>query len=110
MTQDLSSRLRQRITIEEPTLTPGDGGSFSVAWDMLAECWAEVMPISGAGEVVESEQLQTAERFRITLRYRADVTTSMRVVYGARILHIRSVTNDGEGCETLILITETIRS
>lgn len=110
MTQDLTSRLRQRITIEEPTLTPGDGGSFSVTWDTLTECWAEVMPISGTGELVESEQLQMAERFRITLRYRTDIVSTMRVLYGERILQIRSVTNEGERDETLVLIAETIRA
>lgn len=106
---DLNSRLCQRITIQAADLAAGAGGHFTVDWDEVAEVWAEVIPLDGryaSAETLRDEQVQSTPRYRITIRYRSDVTSAMRILYGDRILQIRSVVDDGERHETLVMLAD----
>ena len=52
--------------------------------------WANVEPMSGR-EVVHAQQQQQNLTHRITTRYRTDITTDSRLLWGSRIFNVRSV-------------------
>lgn len=100
-----SSRLRQSVVIEQPNFTSDFAGGETVSWSSLVTVWAEIMPLRPV-ENFESLQRNMIGQFRITLRYRADVTTRMRVNENGRIFYIRSLMNVGDADELLELICE----
>lgn len=105
--RELASRLKQRITIEQPTESADGAGGTTRSWSTLATVWAELVPLrSGRGESLVNRQLTAEVTHRITIRYRADVTTAMRVSYGGRVFNIRKVTNVGEAKVTLEMLAE----
>jgi SPP1 family predicted phage head-tail adaptor len=89
--------LRHRVTIEEKAAAPDGGGGVSESWSALATVWAAIETLEGA-EVLRAEQIVGEARFRLRIRYRADITPAMRVRLGARTLGIESVADaDGRG-------------
>lgn len=84
------SDLRDRVTIEMATRV-GDGvGGAASSWIELATVWASVTPLTGR-EVATGERVEAHQGYRITIRYRNDVTTAMRVIWAGRTLNIRSL-------------------
>ncbi|MBD2782858.1 phage head closure protein [Xenorhabdus szentirmaii] len=75
-----AGRLRHRVTIEKQTSSRTPSGSVIREWSDVASVWAEVRPISGR-ELVASGAVLTEVTIRIWLRYRADITTSHRIIY-----------------------------
>lgn len=103
--QDMASRLRQRVTLETPVLTAEAGGHFNQTWQTVARVWAAIEPLNGA-ELWFGEQLEGRINHRITLRYRNDLTSAMRIVFGERIFNIRSVHCPSEAREILVISAE----
>ena len=109
MKQAFIARLRQRITLQQPDLTAGAGGQFSVAWENVATVWAEVTPLenrSASAEDMFAEQLVSRVTHAVTLRYREGVSAEMRIAYRGRYFNIRHVVNTGERNEMLRLLVE----
>lgn len=96
---DGAGDLRDRVTIQ--TLTPGsDGqGGHPVTPSTLATVWAKVTPIR-ADEQLQAAAVGSRIDYDIEIRYRADVTPSMRVLWtpyhgSQKTLEIRGVTPKG---------------
>lgn len=87
-------RMKDRITLQKPVLTPDEGGGFTTAWEDVAEVYASVIPVS-AGEYLKGHQLETSVTHRIIIRYREDVTPSLRIVRGAKVYDISSAVDQG---------------
>ncbi len=105
--RELASRLKQRITIEQPTENADGAGGTTKSWSTLATVWAEVLPLrSGRVEALVNRQLTAEITHRIVMRYRDDVTAAMRVSYGGRLFNIRRVTHVGEAKVTLELLAQ----
>lgn len=105
--RELASRLKQRIIIQQPIETADGVGGTTRSWNDVATVWAELVPLrSGRGEALVNRQLEATVTHRVTIRYRADVTTAMRINYGGRVFNIRSVTNIGEANVTLEMLAE----
>lgn len=90
--QELASRLRHRVTLQQPSETPDGAGGVTRTWQDVATLWAEIEALS-ANESVEAARLVSGITHRITLRYRSGVTAQMRVSFDGRVFNIRSVTN-----------------
>jgi len=78
-----AGELRQRIKIEEPTESQGNAGQVTRTWDTLSGASslpARVEAVSG-GESLRGRQVSAETRLVLTVRYRSDITTTMRVVY-----------------------------
>ena len=87
------------------TLTPDGGGGFILTWTDVATVWAAIEPLKGA-ERLHAQQLQSPVTHRVTMRYRAGVRPSMRLVFDARTLNIRAVIDPQERNRTLELLCE----
>ena len=83
---------RHRIAIEQKTRgsSDGAGGAVSETWTTFAEGWAKLEPQTGR-EIVAADQNVHRLTHRVTVRFRAGVTTAMRVKYQGRILAILGV-------------------
>lgn len=75
------SDLRTRITLQEPVITTDAGGAQVAGWQNAANpiVWARWITVHGQ-EVVSSEALKTSQRAVVTIRYRADILTTWRML------------------------------
>lgn len=100
--------LRHRIRFQRPVRTPDGGGGFSEIWqDLLLspEVYASIMPLSGT-EQLRFHQLESSATHRITVRYRDDIQSSMRILHDAAVYDVSAVTDrDGLGIWLDILAT-----
>jgi head-tail adaptor len=87
--------LRHTVTVERPDGAPvrNPDGTFTQAYVAAPPTW----PVSIAPVRVE-EQAQQGTTLDVGTevvlgRYRADVDTACRLVHGARVLQVRTVTN-----------------
>ena len=103
-----AGKLRHRVVLQEKreTRDPETGG-FEEGWVDVAKVWAEVRALS-ARDFVEARTDQSQITARITIRYRPDITSLMRVVHRVRgrdhVYEIAGLLPDaGAGVEYLTL-------
>ncbi len=101
----LPGRMRQRIRIEQPVLTPDGLGGNTRDWQVIATVWASIRTRSG-DERMAAGQLASQVTHRITLRYREDITPDMRIVFGTRIFAIRALLRDEYKKRSLEILAE----
>jgi SPP1 family predicted phage head-tail adaptor len=102
--------LRHRVVFEAKTQTPDDGGGFSESWTVLATVFASV-ELDRGQEVVNAGRVVSANRLRLRIRYRDDVTSEQRVIVKGRSHAIDWVVDpDGKGHWLLLGCTESLPS
>ncbi len=90
-----AGELDRHVQLEAPSIVrDADFGSESVAWNIVATVWAKVIE-RAAGENVQAEQRVMTRQVTIRIRYRPDVQTTWRVVYGARRFQISGILEMG---------------
>lgn len=99
-------RLRNRVTIRRLTTARVSGGGRSESWADVATIWAEVIGISGR-EAVIAEALQGVSFYKITIRWRPDITDADQLRYGAIDLNIRSASDPDGYREELLILADT---
>jgi SPP1 family predicted phage head-tail adaptor len=82
--------MRMRLMLEAPVDVADDSGSMRRSYASIAELWGEARPTSGASRFIAEREEQSID-WIVRMRWRADVTSRMRLVSGARILLIHSV-------------------
>lgn len=98
-------RLRHQVKLQSPTRTTDAGGGQAISWSTLAELYADVRPKPGS-EDFQHGQLQERTQHEVTIRFRSDISTAYRVLFGSRILNIRHIQNVNERDRFLILTCE----
>lgn len=102
-----AGRLRHRVTLQQLTQVPDGGGGYTEDWTDVATVWAAVEPLRGQ-ERYEAQQVQATLSHRITIRYRAGVEPSMRVVHDGRVFNVLSVIDPQERHRELQLLVEEV--
>jgi SPP1 family predicted phage head-tail adaptor len=74
---------RHRVVFETKTQTPDEGGGFSESWTTLATVFAAI-ELDRGQEVVNAGHVVSANRLRLRIRYRDDVTSAERVIVKGR--------------------------
>ena len=88
----LAQRLNKRVLIQRRTTTQDGAGQPVESWANVVtsgdgKVWAEVADLSGREYLAaDAEQAQT--QTKITIRYRAGIESSMRVLHGATVYAI----------------------
>jgi|AGTN01.1.fsa_nt_gi phage head-tail adaptor, putative, SPP1 family len=89
-------QLRHPITIERDAgETTNTLGQKVRDWQPIpggSKCWAKVEPLSNR-ELLLAQQTNSTITHRLTIRYRSDVTSRMRVVFGERVFYLEGVRN-----------------
>lgn len=99
--------MRLRMTLETPVDAPDDFGSMTRTFAPLADVWAQVRPLSGEARFVAERQEQAIDCL-VRIRWRAGVTSQMRLTAGARKLLIHSVYDPDERRRFLVCRCEEI--
>lgn len=94
--------LKERIRLEEPVQGTNETGEAVLTWQLVAEVWGKVAPVTGR-ELVEWGQVVGTTLWRVTIRYRPGVRSSMRIVFRGRALEIGQVL-EVERYKTLSLV------
>lgn len=105
MKKNLASRLRHRLTLQQPSLTSDGVGGYLRSWEEVAELWSEISPISG-NESFEHGQTMSSRRYRIVLRHRGDIHPAMRLVFEGRVFNIRTIINRMEKDQLIEILAE----
>lgn len=111
-------KLRDRVTIEaENLIDNGKGGrtrpSGQDAWKAVDTVWAECLALRGS-EALQSVVERSKQLWRVTIRPRGDVTTSMRLTWhdamiGDVVANIRSVAPNDDR-DAFVMTVESGRS
>lgn len=86
--------LRARVRLESPARTDDNLGGAAISWTNEGSVWAEVSTI-GSARSEAFDAAPSVASFRVEMRARSDVRAGWRVVWGARVLSIVGVRNDG---------------
>lgn len=98
-----AGKLRHRVRIERQATVLDSFGQQSTGWTLVATVWAAVEPLS-AREFAAASQAQSELSARITIRYRADLLASDRIVFRGKTYNIAGVLPDAEsGLEHITL-------
>lgn len=85
--------LRYQIDIVQPAVNDGyDSGTDTT---VATGVWANVEDLTGI-EMVRAQMIASRATHRVTVRYRAGLTTSMRIVFGARTFDIEGILDIGK--------------
>jgi SPP1 family predicted phage head-tail adaptor len=95
--------LDQRVTIQSKTATRDAYGAEVITWSDVATVWMEAEPLSGR-EYIAMRQTQSDVTTRFRCRYRAGITTAMRLVWRTQPFNITEVIDrNGRRAELEIL-------
>lgn len=86
-------RMRNRITIQQRTVSRDTDGAPLEAWSDYATVWAEIEQ-TGGREFYAAKQINSKLTHEIRIHYNAAIVSSMRVVWGTRTLFIESALQD----------------
>lgn len=87
-------KLRYPVNIEHKVVTIDPVyGTDIVSWELLAQVWANAAGVSGR-EYLSSTIENASTTFKMTMRYRGDIDTSMRIVHGEVVYQIKAILPD----------------
>lgn len=95
--------MKHRVTLQERSLTEDGQGGYTEEWEDVASLWAHVTPLKGY-ERMQAMQLASPITHKVLIRYRAGLTTSMRLVFDGRVFEIEEAINLEEAKAFLQLI------
>ncbi len=96
-------RLRRRVTIQQiASLTKTAAGEDVPVWDEFATTWADVLPQDGR-QFVAADGQHARVPMQVKIRYMVGVTRRMRLVLGARVIELESVTDLEERHREMLL-------
>jgi SPP1 family predicted phage head-tail adaptor len=98
---------RHRVTIQGFTSVSDGMGGWEQTWADLATVWARVEALKGE-EYFAAAQMQNSVSHRVTMRYRADLTPTHRLVFEGRTLDIEAVLPDERKSRLVIMCTEQV--
>lgn len=89
-------KLNRELRLEAPVLVPqnGYGEPAPVTYQDMGTAWGQVDPLPGSEGFV-GDQLAATSRQKITIRYRADLDATWRVVLDGRAYNISDVQQFG---------------
>lgn len=99
-----AGKLNRRVTVMRPVETRGAAyGDRQVEWEPVYSPWAALEPLSG-DQLVRMKQEGSTTNWRVRIRYRAGITTKMRVVHGDHVLAIDAVVHLRDAREEIHLM------
>lgn len=87
-----AGELDERVVIESESLAQDSVGEVISTWATFATLWAKVRQVSGSERFDGGgDQVQALGFWEVTLRYRADITTQMRLRWRGRTMNVVQV-------------------
>lgn len=100
-----SGPLRERITLQSPTVARDSYGAETITWTNERTVYASVEPIKG-DEYMEARAFTQTITHRFRIRHQPDksITPTWRISYDSRTFDIESVINAWERDRTIIIM------
>ena len=98
---------RHEVAMEAASIVSDGGGGHSEIWSEVATFFALIEPVTARSRFGGDQTLETLSH-RVTIRYRADVTSGLRLKHGRRILKILTVHDPDETARYLVCHTREI--
>ena len=89
-----AGKLRHRVTIEDYVTVADSNGDTVSYWSEVAVGVAAAIEPLSAREFMQAQAMQSNVTARITLRYRAGIKATMRIVHGADMYEISGALPD----------------
>lgn len=87
--------LRERVEIFSYSITRNTAGEELVTWALFATVWAKAeYNKTGSDEVEKQSQLTSQINLLLTIRYRSDLDTKMKVKFDGKYWDIRALLRD----------------
>ncbi|MEO3998560.1 phage head closure protein [Mesorhizobium sp. CAU 1732] len=93
--------LRHEVAVEAAALIPDGAGGHAESWSEIATLFARIEPVSAQARYGADQTLETMTH-RITLRFRADIASGMRLRKSSRLFEILTVHDPDETGRYLI--------
>jgi SPP1 family predicted phage head-tail adaptor len=100
-----AGNLRERLTIQINSPTRA-GAGWDDNWTDFATVYAEVLPINGGEAFGRGIERQT-QFYRITIRWRANITPQHRLVWRGQLLNIRTCADPDNRRQALLITAES---
>ena len=106
-----AEKLRHQVVIESASMVKAVSGELVETWPSLgstngatvATVFAQISPLN-ARESADARRIESRVTHKVWIRYRAGLTTAMRVKFGSRIFAIAEIINPEEANEMLALL------
>lgn len=88
-----AGKLRHIIKIQRPVVVQSSDGSVSETWEDVYKLYASIEPLS-AKEYLAAATTEHKVTCRIVIRYKAGLTSNMRVLHGSKVYNIEGLQTD----------------
>jgi len=95
--------LNRKIMLQRPTRADNAHGGTVTSWSDAAPAWAQMIPLRG-GEALQEAVLRDVQMWKVTIRFRGDVTTDWRIMFDGAPLNIRTCA-DPDGRRAWLVMT-----
>lgn len=75
-----AGRLRHTVKVQKLANVSDGQGGYTIAWTDIDTIPAEVIPMGGQ-ELLHAGQLEYTDQYRVTIRYRSDITPIQRILW-----------------------------
>lgn len=89
-----AGKLDRRVTLQTLTVTRDSYGAAIESWTDLDTVWAEVIPLKGR-EYFTAAQIVAEKMLKFRIRYRTDLTETMRIVYAGQTYDVQYMAEIG---------------
>jgi SPP1 family predicted phage head-tail adaptor len=96
--------LNRKITIQTPSEAQDEFGQPTQDWTDVATTWAAIKAPTSKEIYALGAGFTAQVTHKITIRYRAGLTSAMRVCYRGRIFHIQAISDPDESRVQLDLL------
>lgn len=101
-----SGDLNRQVDIEIEERTPNGAGGFTTIWTPIArEVWAAMIPLRG-DEALSLGVQRSSQLWKITIRYRADVTVKHRLRHRDQVLEIKTAVDPFGRRDRIVMTAE----
>jgi SPP1 family predicted phage head-tail adaptor len=107
MTLTAIGSMRRRLTLEAPARIGDEAGSATTTWSSLGDVWGALTPRSGR-EIADADGLSARIDHELEIRWRNDITATMRFRDGATVYVVHAVKDDDTRRRRLICLVEEI--
>ena len=102
-----AGQLRNYVTIQQYTEAFDSNGELVKTWSTFNTVWASIEPLVGR-EYWSSRQINAEITGKIRMRYIANLTSKMQIVYSSKTYQIEAVIDPENRHIELVLLTKEI--
>ena len=104
-TQFNIANLRYKVQLQSPTRTSDGAGGYTESFGTIANLFADIRP-QNALETYRQGQVIEKVTHKVFIRFRRDIDTNYKILYGTRSFTIKGIKNMNERDRFLELLCE----